>query len=785
MPVNNRLNMWLPGGLENPAIRFAQGRYTLRMPAQGVDGVAQILLETPALPTIRAMEAYRAVLLFMLAGVIGLGVLAAELLSRMITQPLMQLGKSGQALSHTIGSGETLQLPRSRIVEFQQLSNLLEEMATELSSAFKRLRHTHSNLEREVEQRTKALASSNDLLSSVLDAASDFAIIVTDTQSVIKLFNQGAENMLGYAADEVVGLHTPMLFHDADEVGQRLMEINKSAESILTPFEVFAYRAAIEKREANEWIYITRLGERLPIKLVVTAIKDQQGNVTGYLGIAEDISESRRVERMKNEFVSTVSHELRTPLTSISGALGMVSAGALGSVPSPIMQMVTIAYKNSQRLTHLINDLLDIEKIAAGKLVFDMQWQPLQRLLESAIEENRHYRRERNVTLKLDNPYSDIQVRVDGQRLQQVMANLFSNAVKFSPEGGDVHIFVQRQSANIVVNVKDEGPGIPETFKSHIFNKFAQVDASDSRAKGGTGLGLAITKELIEHMEGEMGFTSEEGEGSCFWFSLPMYPSECEEGGDPGDDQNSAGRVLVVEDDSSVLLVLQEILVAAGYRVDTAASGGMALEKLASHRYDAVTVDIGLPDMSGFDVIHFLREQQETQHTPVLVVSGSVERGQVALEGHLEDIAWLAKPIQPQRLLDLLSSQMQIYEERLMLLHIEDDPDLRAVIRTMLNGHAHCEHASSLATARRALAKRRYDAVILDIGLPDGEGWELLEQIRDIQPQSRIVILSGQSIHELDQHRVEKVFLKSRISPEQLLEAIQQRTQLAQMVKSG
>ncbi|WP_161491485.1 PAS domain S-box protein [Vreelandella lionensis] len=219
MPVNNRLNMWLPGGLKNPAIRFAQGRYTLRMPAQGVDGVAQILLETPALPTIRAMEAYRAVLLFMLAGVIGLGVLAAELLSRMITQPLMQLGKNGQALSHTIGSGETLQLPRSRIVEFQQLSNLLEEMATELSSAFKRLRHTHSNLEREVEQRTKALASSNDLLSSVLDAASDFAIIVTDTQGVIKLFNQGAENMLGYAADEVVGLHTPMLFHDTDEVG--------------------------------------------------------------------------------------------------------------------------------------------------------------------------------------------------------------------------------------------------------------------------------------------------------------------------------------------------------------------------------------------------------------------------------------------------------------------------------------------------------------------------------------------------------------------------------------
>ncbi|WP_404377459.1 response regulator [Vreelandella aquamarina] len=781
--VSEQTLMWLPGGLENPAVRFSQGRYVLHMPIQGVAGVEQIILETPALATVRAMESYRTVLFFMLAGVLGFGIVVAGLLSRMITQPLIRLGRNGQALTHAIANGETPALPKSRIIEFQQLSNLLGEMAAELSCAFKRLRYTQSNLEHQVEQRTQALASSNDLLSSVLDAAADFAIIATDTQGVVKLFNKGAENMLGYEASEIIGLHTPMLFHDADEVAARLVELNQSASNMLTPFEVLTYQAALDKREANEWVYITRLGERLPIKLVVTAIKDQQGGITGYLGIAEDISESKRIEQMKNEFVSTVSHELRTPLTSISGALGMVSAGALGSVPAPVMQMVTIAHKNSQRLTHLINDLLDIEKIAAGKLVFDMQCQPLQRLLESAIEENYHYHHERNVTLRLDNPYPDCLVRVDGQRLQQVMANLLSNAVKFSPEGGDVHVFVQRQSNSIVVNVKDEGAGIPEAFKPRIFNKFAQVDASDSRAKGGTGLGLAITKELVEHMEGEMGFSSAEGQGSCFWFTLPMHPPELSS--DHGEDQDSMGNVLVIEDDPSVLHVLQEILVTGGYQVDIAYNGAMALKKLASHQYDAVTVDIGLPDMSGFDVIHSLREQRATKHTPVLVVTGSVERGQVALEGHLEDVAWLAKPVQPQHLLGLLSEQIQASQERLALLHIEDDPDLRAVIRTMLREHAHCDHASSLAMARRALLKRRYDAVLLDIGLPDGEGWELLEEIRDIQPQARIVILSGQSVHELDQHRVEKVFLKSRISPAQLLEAIQQRTLLAQMVKSG
>ena len=780
LPVNQRIMMWLPGGLENPAVRFAQGQYTLRMPAQGVDGVDQIILETSALPTVRAMEAYRTVLFLMLSGVIGLGILVAELLSRMITKPLTRLGKSGQTLSHTIGNGETPQLPRSRIVEFQQLSDLLGGMSVELAGAFKRLRHTQSSLEQEVEQRTRALASSNDLLSSVLNAAEDFAIIATDTHGTVMLFNKGAENMLGFAAKDVVGQHTPMLFHDADEIEQRLNELNLGADRSLSPFELFKHLALMDKREVKEWVYVTRSGIRLPIKLVITTIQDQQGNITGYLGVAEDISESKRIEQMKNEFIATVSHELRTPLTSISGALGMVSAGALGSVPDKVMQMVSIAHKNSQRLTHLINDLLDIEKIAAGKLAFDMQWQPLQRLLESSIEENRHYQHERRVSLKLHNPFPESQVRIDGQRLQQVMANLLSNAVKFSPEGGNVDIVVEKQAHKIIVNIKDDGPGIPDTFKSHIFNKFAQVDASDSRARGGTGLGLAITKELVEHMGGEMGFISEEGLGSCFWFALPVHPSEVVNA--LVDHQWSKGHVLIIEDDPGVVRVLQETLIQAGYRVDTAVNGAMALEMLARHHYDAITVDIGLPDMSGFDVIHSFREQPAVKHTPVLVVSGSVDGAQVALEGYLEDVPWLAKPIQTQQLLALLSQQMKANQERLTLLHIEDDQDLHAVIRMMLSEHANCEQALSVVMARRLLSQQQYDAVILDIGLPDGEGWELLEQIRNSQPNARLIILSEQSVSQTDQHRVEAVFLKSRISPAQLLTAIQQRTQRVEMV---
>lgn len=776
LAINERTIMWLPGSIEAPGGRFAQGVYALTMPAQGRAGVEQIQIETPALSTVTAMEAYRSVLFIMLAAVLGLGILAAELLSRMITYPLMRLGRAGRALSHSIAHGDPHRLPHSRIVEFQQLSDLLGTMSQELSSAFKSLRHTQSNLEHQVEERTSALAISNDLLSSVFDSAADFAIIAADTQGNVTLFNKGAENMLGYSASEIVGLHTVMLFHDSNEVEQRLKELIAVAGHELTPFDVFTHRTVIDKREANEWTYIAHSGKRLPVKLVVSAINDAQGGITGYLAIAEDISESKRIEQMKNEFIATVSHELRTPLTSISGALGMIAAGALGNAPPQMMQMVSIANKNSQRLTHLINDLLDIEKIAAGKLAFDMQWQPLQTLLENAIEENRHFQHERNITLVLRPENIDVQVRVDAQRLQQVLANLLSNAVKFSPDGGEVLISVDKQAQRVVVNVQDQGPGIPDTFKPQIFNKFAQVDGSDSRAKGGTGLGLAITRELIEHMDGEVGYVSEQGKGACFWFSLPLHPASSLPHHSSHDAY--AGRILVIEDDVSVVRVLQATLTQAGYNVDSAPTGADALKKLALHRYDAITVDIGLPDMSGFEVIQTIREQRSAKHTPVLVVTGSVERGQVALEGHLEDIPWLAKPVQMPHLLALLNEQVQAHQERLTLLHIEDDPDLHEVVRTMLRDHANCDHAGSFAMARECLTQRHYDAIILDLGLPDGEGWGLLEHIREKQPNTRIIILSGQAISDSEQHRVEAVVLKSRISPAQLLKAIQQQTQL-------
>lgn len=260
-------------------------------------------------------------------------------------------------------------------------------------------------------------------------------------------------------------------------------------------------------------------GTRLPVRVQGMLVTDSEGRRQVW-SMVQDIGDEQRLGRMQREFVSTVSHELRTPLTSISGALGLINGGVLGEIPGQAREMVALALQNSQQLTFLVNDLLDMEKLLAGKMTFDLQVQRLLPLVERALAGIRGYAEQHQVSCVLRSA-TDAWVDVDAQRLEQVLNNLLSNAAKFSPPGAEVEVFIERKDASVRVSVRDRGPGIAAEFRSRIFEQFAQADSSDTREKGGTGLGLAISRQLMERMEGRIGFDSVEGQGSTFYFELP------------------------------------------------------------------------------------------------------------------------------------------------------------------------------------------------------------------------------------------------------------------------
>jgi signal transduction histidine kinase len=245
----------------------------------------------------------------------------------------------------------------------------------------------------------------------------------------------------------------------------------------------------------------------------------------GLLRALRYATERKRLERLKDEFVSTVSHELRTPLTSIAGSLGLLMGKAVGTLSEPAGRLLEIAHNNSQRLVRLVNDILDIEKLESGHVVFDFKRVEVRSLVERTAESLRGYATEHRVKIRIEAAAAAGKVRADTDRLAQVITNLLSNAIKFSPPDSEVVAAVaQGAGSNFVrITVRDRGLGIQSDFKSRIFERFAQADATNARRKGGTGLGLSISKQIVDRLGGEIGFADAPGGGTIFHVELPVW----------------------------------------------------------------------------------------------------------------------------------------------------------------------------------------------------------------------------------------------------------------------
>lgn len=379
------------------------------------------------------------------------------------------------------------------------LQPLLHTLANLLDA--QRLEHARSTSE-------QALRESESRLRSIFENAIE-AIITFDTRGTIRSINPAGEHLFGYTIQELIDHPWHYLLpmdaqQDFQDAFARYLECGTD-ELIGSTREMEGVRSD---------------GTHIPIEVAISAVRTESGLL--FTAIVHDLTERRRVDRMKNEFISTVSHELRTPLTSILGNLSLINGGALGDVPANLQAQIDSAHRNAKRLLNLINDILDIEKIESGQLSIKPKIQPLLPLIIQAIDGNRGYADGFGVNLMLAQPtLTECCAKVDADRLIQIMNNLISNAIKFSPKGETVEVRLTCQHNQAQILIRDHGPGIPESFQSQIFQKFAQADASDTRQYAGTGLGLNITRALVQKMHGHISFSCPTDGGTEFQVSLP------------------------------------------------------------------------------------------------------------------------------------------------------------------------------------------------------------------------------------------------------------------------
>ena len=362
-------------------------------------------------------------------------------------------------------------------------------------------------------RRSNRAAEALELRNFALEHAGDAAIWL-DQDGRVNYANVSTSRMLGYSHEELLN------FYVTDYDPDTSLEAFKLAWERLEPdgSSIFETRHRTKNREF------------VPVEVSIHLL--QRGTTTLLISYSRDITERKRSEQVKDELISTVSHELRTPLTSIGGALGLLAGGAAGAIPADAMRLIEIAKNNSDRLVRLINDILDLERIESGKMLVRREPVQLSDALNGAVVENQGLGESNSVALRLLAVDPEIVVVADPDRLAQVMANLLSNATKFSPDDGTVEISTWRRGENVRVGVSDRGPGIPQVFQKHIFEKFSQVDATTSRDHQGTGLGLSIVKALVEGMGGRVGFESIPGEVTTFYFDLPLWHLEMESGGE-------------------------------------------------------------------------------------------------------------------------------------------------------------------------------------------------------------------------------------------------------------
>jgi PAS domain S-box-containing protein len=488
------------------------------------------------------------------------------------------------------------------------------------------------------------LFKTSSLLRTILDSAAEIAIIATDPDLTVKVFNAGAERLLGYASEEVVGCATPLRVHEADELRQLSAEVGAKEGRPLAGWEVYVQPSMRDR--PHECTFVRRDGRRLRMSQVVTAMHSYEGELLGYLSVSHDVSLQRQHElslreatsraehanSAKSQFLANISHEIRTPMNAVVGLCYLLGRTELSAEQSAFLGQLEVASKS---LLAIINDVLDLSKIEAGELLVERTPFCPRALVDEVVDVMRIHADVKGIAFRV--AVADTLpewLEGDPTRLKQILTNLLSNAIRFTDHGSvELRASMEAESAagvNIKFVVIDTGIGITKDAQTRLFSPFAQADASITRRFGGTGLGLSIVKSLVTALGGELHLESAAGVGTEFTIVLTMSACPAPAAAlDPGETVTrglpglTGVRVLVADDSDMNLNVVKSILELEGAQVSFARNGREAFDRLQAdaHEFDVVLMDVQMPLLNGHDATRLIRSELGLVDLPIIALT--------------------------------------------------------------------------------------------------------------------------------------------------------------------
>jgi signal transduction histidine kinase/CheY-like chemotaxis protein len=501
------------------------------------------------------------------------------------------------------------------------------------------------------------------------------------------------------------------------------------------------------------------------------------------------------LDSVKDEFISTVSHELRTPLTSIRGALGLLSAGLLGNVDPKAQNLLRIAASNTERLIRLINDILDLERMDSGRAPLKLRRCSMYDLAHEAVDTMSTMADGAGITMELTSnaPRDSIYFDADSDRIMQVLTNLLSNAFKFSPAGSSVVIQIDSNPNSLLLRVVDRGRGIPADKLDAVFDRFEQVESADASKKGGTGLGLAICRSIIQQHGGAIwAQPNQDGVGTTLWVQLSRSARASDAASAAGavevSMERGEGLILVCDDDPGIRVVVAEQLRQHGYDILEAGSGeeviSLARKQASGERrrsgarpISAILLDLYMPGLSGWETLERLREHPATTAIPVVILSVLPPTDRPVQASSAQ--GWVQKPFNENLLLAELKRVLRVKGDSGHILLVDHDVEVAQAILAGFEGKmVRVDHVATLQQAVDRCLLGCPDMLILDLALPDGDGFSLVDWLRR-QPGLRLLPLVVYSTREVSEAEMARLHLgpteflhKGQVAPDKVQELV-------------